>query len=153
MGESIDVEIGGVRIKVRAGSDPRHIYEVAGLVVDKLQHIRAMNARVDSYRALVMAAMELADELIRTRETQREIRTEIERTTRELGEVVDGLLSGGPCEPGVVAGDATGSGAEYVSGTPDPAPEESGDHEFAPGTDDVARVASPTSAEVRQRHR
>ena len=65
---SIRVQIFGKVHQLRADDDPEHIRKVADLVDAKMNHIADHGGGADSYSVAVLAALELADELLRLRE-------------------------------------------------------------------------------------
>ena len=67
--KSIEVQIFGQIYRLRVGEDPERIRRVAALVDEKMNKIADRGASPDSYRIAVLAALELADEVVRTMET------------------------------------------------------------------------------------
>ncbi len=65
---SIQVEIFGQSYSVHAGSDPDYIRELASQVDKKMRNISQSAASVDTVRAAVLTALNLADECHRLRE-------------------------------------------------------------------------------------
>jgi cell division protein ZapA len=49
------------------GTDPEHIVRIAGLVDEKMRAVAAHGTTVDSLRVAVLAALNIADELMRLR--------------------------------------------------------------------------------------
>ena len=69
---SIEVQIFGQVYRLRAGENPDQVRRVAALVDSKMNKIADRGASPDSYRIAVLAALELAAEVIRTRENPRQ---------------------------------------------------------------------------------
>ena len=65
---SIRVQIFGKVHQLRADDDPEHMRKVAELVDAKMGQIADHGGTADSYSVAVLAALELADELLRLRE-------------------------------------------------------------------------------------
>lgn len=82
------------------GSDPAYLDRLAGLVDSKMRAVAATGATVDSLRVAVLAALNLADELVtlrvrheaatqHLRQTQREVRSRTGSLAGMLDEVLD----------------------------------------------------------------
>lgn len=71
-----------------------HVREVGELLSKRIEDVTATNRRLGSYQAVILAAMDLADELLRTRTSQMEIRREVNRSSRDLIRLVDDMLDG-----------------------------------------------------------
>jgi len=67
---SIEVQIFGQIYRLRAGENPDQVRRVAALVDGKMNKIADRGASADSYRIAVLAALELADDVVRTREAR-----------------------------------------------------------------------------------
>jgi cell division protein ZapA len=65
--QSISVEIYDQVYHLR-GTDPAHIEKLAALVDTKMRAVSAQGATVDSLRVAVLTALNIADELLTTRE-------------------------------------------------------------------------------------
>lgn len=65
---SIRVQIFGKVHQLRADDDPEHTRRVAELVDSRMSRIADHGGAADSYRVAVLAALEIADELLRSRE-------------------------------------------------------------------------------------
>lgn len=78
------------------GPDPDHMQRLAGIVDAKMRAVAQHGATVDSLRVAVLAALNLADELVRM-ESQREATTgsaahTIKTRTESLAELLDAAL-------------------------------------------------------------
>ncbi len=83
------------------GVDPQHIALLAGLVDSKMRAVSAHGATVDSLRVAVLAAVNIADELVELRERHRSLLESLdhaETSTRSratsLSNLLDGALAG-----------------------------------------------------------
>ncbi len=94
---SIEVQIFGQVYRLRAGENPDQVRRVAALVDSKMNKIADRGSSPDSYRIAVLAALELADEVIRSKEGQPlpsaapsvrgdRIASLLERIDQEIGE-------------------------------------------------------------------
>lgn len=77
------------------GTDPEHIARLAGLVDEKMRAVAAHGATVDSLRVAVLAALNIADELMRLRaryETLARSVGQSETTMRSRAGTLAGML-------------------------------------------------------------
>ncbi len=89
---SVEVEIFGVVYPVRGEHDPQHLARLARLVDRKMREIRTEVSTVDTGKIAILAALNLADELIRCNEQQEGERVQIQEKVAELtGELTQAL--------------------------------------------------------------
>lgn len=62
------VDIYGMRYSIKGSADSRHIQQVADLVNDQMKKIGSSDSRLDVTRIAVLAAINLADELVKVKE-------------------------------------------------------------------------------------
>lgn len=67
---TVQVEIYGQYYSVHAGADPEYVKEIAAYVDKKMRAVSQSSSAVDSMRAAVLAALNLADECFRLRQEQ-----------------------------------------------------------------------------------
>lgn len=90
---STEVEIFGSVYNVRGSEDGEHLQELAGIVDRKMREIAGQVATVDTAKIAILAALNLADELVQTRHLQEGERVEVqERVTALTGELSEALL-------------------------------------------------------------
>ena len=80
---TLPVEIYGTTYHVRAGSDPSHLESLAQIVDGKMREIAGRTATVETSRIAILAALNLADELVRARG---------QKQSKEISEQAHGLL-------------------------------------------------------------
>lgn len=80
---TLPVEIYGTTYHVRAGSDPSHLESLAEIVDGKMREIAGRTATVETSRIAILAALNLADELVRARS---------QTESKEIAEQAHGLL-------------------------------------------------------------
>ncbi|MBI1357447.1 MAG: cell division protein ZapA [Acidobacteria bacterium] len=73
----VQVQIFGQVYNVRSASDPDRTHRVAEIVDEKMNGIADRGGSPDSYRVAVLAALELADELLRLRDEHERYRGRI----------------------------------------------------------------------------
>jgi len=88
-----EVEIFGARYHVRGEQDREHLLRLASLVDRKMQEVASHVASGDTGRIAILAALNLAEELIRTQRHLEGERIEIEEKANELaGELAAALV-------------------------------------------------------------
>jgi cell division protein ZapA len=91
---SVSVEIYDQTYNLRA-SDPEYIQKLAAMVDGKMRAVSANGSTVDSLRVAVLAALNIADELLRLQEHSRLLRgsaSESQTTLRSRAISLTGLL-------------------------------------------------------------
>lgn len=81
------VAIGGESFNVRSDAAPETIEQVARLVDDRLQRARVALGETDRFRAAVLASMQVAGDLLETRQELESARTELRAVREKLGEL------------------------------------------------------------------
>jgi cell division protein ZapA len=80
----IEVEIFGGVYSVRGDLDRDYLQEVASLVDEKMRLIAERVSTVDTGKIAILAAMNLADELIQCQEKQEGVRVQISERVEDL---------------------------------------------------------------------
>ena len=88
----VPVQIRGQRYPIRSNLDPRYIAELASYVDEKMRAAAESSPTTDALRLAVLAALNVADELFRCRETNRARDGELAERTQELERLVDRML-------------------------------------------------------------
>jgi cell division protein ZapA len=89
----VTVEILGQRYPIRSALDPTYVLELAGYVEAKMQAAAHENQSADSLRIAVLAALNIADEFFRSRETEDSDVTSLARRTADLERLVDRAIT------------------------------------------------------------
>ena len=87
-----DVEIFGSTYHVRGDKDPELLQELAGLVDGKMREIAQQVSTVDTGKIAILAALNIADELLQCRKQQEGERVEIQDKVTRLAERLEGVL-------------------------------------------------------------
>lgn len=88
-----EVEIFGAVYRVRGRDDGGHLQEVAALVDSKMREVSGHARTADTAKLAILAALNLADELLQNRTRQQGERVEIkERVTALTGELAEALV-------------------------------------------------------------
>jgi cell division protein ZapA len=87
-----DVEIFGSTYHVRGNKDPELLQELASLVDGKMREIAQQVSTVDTAKIAILAALNIADELMQCRKQQEGERVEIQDKVTSLAERLEGVL-------------------------------------------------------------
>ncbi len=90
----VTVEILGQRYPIRSALDPAYVAQLAGYVDAKMQAAMDENRSADSLRIAVLAALNIADEFFRCRESEDIDETALARRAAELERLLDRAISG-----------------------------------------------------------
>jgi cell division protein ZapA len=91
-GRVIPVEIHGQRYPIRSGLDPAYVARLASYVDEKMRAAADSTPTGDTLRLAVIAALNLADELFRCRETNSTRDGELAERASELERLLDRVL-------------------------------------------------------------
>jgi cell division protein ZapA len=91
-GRVVNVEILGVRYPIRSTLDPEYIGRLASYVDEKMRAATGASPNGDAYRIAVLVALNIADELLRLRESSRARDGELAERTEELERMLDRVL-------------------------------------------------------------
>jgi len=87
MGNRTTVDIFGRRFELRASDSDEHLQELARYVDGRMRELAEVSPHVDTARLAVLAALNIADELFRERETEPGTRNE------KMRQRVEGLIA------------------------------------------------------------
>ncbi|HVO09952.1 MAG TPA: cell division protein ZapA [Vicinamibacteria bacterium] len=80
----VHVEVFGQTYAVRAGANPGYVETLAAFVDDRMKDVSRTSGAVDSLRIAVLAALNLADEFLRSRRDLEQARQELESARTRL---------------------------------------------------------------------
>lgn len=89
---SIEVEIYGASYQVRGQEDAEYLRELAELVDRKMQDIADQMTSADTAKVAILAALNLADELTRSRKRQDGDQVAVEERVTELTKELTAVL-------------------------------------------------------------
>ena len=90
--EVISVEIRGLRYPIRSALDPQYVARLAIYVDEKMRAAAESTPNGDSLRLAVLAALNIADELFRCRDTTNERDGRLAERAQELERLLDRVL-------------------------------------------------------------
>ena len=91
-GRVVPVDIHGQRYPIRSGLDPEYVARLAIYVDEKMRAAAETTPNGDSLRLAVLAALNIADELFRCRDTNRARDGVLAERAGELERLLDRLL-------------------------------------------------------------
>jgi cell division protein ZapA len=91
-GRVIPVDIHGQRYPIRSSLEPEYVARLASYVDEKIRAAADTTPTGDSLRLAVLAALNIADELFRCRETNRSRDGELAERAGELERLLDRVL-------------------------------------------------------------
>jgi cell division protein ZapA len=91
-GRIIPVEIDGRRYPIRSSLDPEYVVRLAAYVEDRIRLATAQTPDADAMRVAVLAALNIADELFRARESLESQGGEVAASAGELEQMLDRIL-------------------------------------------------------------
>jgi cell division protein ZapA len=107
----VHVEIHGHRYPIRSGLDPAYVAELAAFVDGKMQQAAKECPQGDTLKVAVLAAINIADELFRSRDETRDRDSGLAQRAEELERMLDlALADGAPDEFVGVASRSTAAG-------------------------------------------
>lgn len=92
--DPVSVRIYGESYALRTGEDPALVEEVARYVDARMREVAASGKVVVTSKIAVLAALHIADELLRLRQAAAPPARETERRLRALVDAIDGALAG-----------------------------------------------------------
>jgi cell division protein ZapA len=91
-GRVIPVEIQGLRYPIRSSLEPEYVARLASYVDEKMRAAADTAPTGDSLRLAVLAALNIADELFRCRDANRDKDGRLAERAEELERLVDRVL-------------------------------------------------------------
>ena len=95
-GRVIPVDIQGQRYPIRSSLDPDYVARLALYVDEKMRAAADTTPTGDALRLAVLAALNIADELFRSRDASRDKDGQIAERAEELERLVDRMLMAAP---------------------------------------------------------
>ena len=88
----VNVDIHGQKYAIRSELDPQYIGELASFLDEKMQAAAIEIASADPLRIAVIAALNIADELVRSRDTTVSVEGQLLARAADLERIVDAVL-------------------------------------------------------------
>jgi cell division protein ZapA (FtsZ GTPase activity inhibitor) len=87
----LKIDLLGTSFVIQSGESPEHLARVSACLRDKVEEVKARYSFADPLRVALLAALNLADELIKEREglPRDEPNVELESVARKLIETID----------------------------------------------------------------
>ena len=84
MKRSVTVQIAGVRYSLKTDEEDRVIKTIAAMVDGKMREVQKHTRTVDTQSVAVLAALQIAEELVTERDATRELRKSIREKSEDL---------------------------------------------------------------------
>lgn len=84
MKRSVSVQIAGVRYSLKTDEEDRVLKAIASMVDGKMREVQKHTRTVDTQSVAVLAALQLAEELVAERDASRELRKKIREKSESL---------------------------------------------------------------------
>lgn len=91
-GRTVTVEINGQRYPIRSGLDEEYVQALAAYVNQKVRAAADLTPTSDGLRLAVLAALNIADELFRSREGEQARKGRLNERTERLERLLDEVL-------------------------------------------------------------
>ena len=88
----VTVEIMGRRYKIKSALDIEYITELASYVDEKIQSATELSTGGDTVRIAVLAALNIADEYFRARDTGADLGDDLQKRAIAIEQIVDRAL-------------------------------------------------------------
>ncbi|HEV3138866.1 MAG TPA: cell division protein ZapA [Vicinamibacterales bacterium] len=88
----VPVEIHGQRYSIRTSLDPEYVAHLAAYINEKMRSVSDSTAPIDSLRLAVLAALNVADELFRCRDTAGLRDDQLAERAGEIERLLDSVL-------------------------------------------------------------
>lgn len=93
--QSVTVRIAGEEHTIRANAEPEYTRRCARLVDERIQQIRSTAGLIEGYKAAVLAALSITDELFQAKDALERSREEVATRSGGLADRVEQALDGG----------------------------------------------------------
>jgi cell division protein ZapA len=108
----IHVDIQGQRFAIKSTLDPKYVHDVAAYVDHKMDRVgRELTSTSDAMRLAVLAALNIADELFRSRQDAGGETARLMARAAEIERLVDAALDAARTEASVADAARSGAGA------------------------------------------
>lgn len=95
----VTVRIGGEEYTLRAAVAPEYTRRCAAYVDQTLDQIMAQSTLVEAHKAVILAALSLADQLFQVHDEAHELRSQLSRLAGELSGRIEQHLADAPSAP------------------------------------------------------
>ena len=95
----VTVEIMGQRFSIRSSLDTEYVNRLASYVDRKIQAATEHSTGGDTVRIAVLAAMNIADEYFRSRDTETSLEAALKTRAGEIERLVEAAIADTPSEP------------------------------------------------------
>ena len=95
MKKSIDVEISGQKYIIKSDAEEEYIYEIADYLNKKIEEVSLTTKTVDTLNLVILAALNIVNDLFRTRNEQGELKHWVESKSRRMISIIENQTDNG----------------------------------------------------------
>ncbi len=89
MKRSVTVEVAGHKLTLRTDADQRYLETLAAFVNDKIAEVKTSTRTFSTHALAILAALNIADELFRSREQHAELRKRVREKAVRISELLE----------------------------------------------------------------
>jgi cell division protein ZapA len=86
---SVTVEVAGLKFQLKTDADEAYVKSLARFVTEKVEEVRSQSRTIATHNLALLAAMNIADDLFRTRRISREQRQKLRDKSRRVLEILE----------------------------------------------------------------
>ena len=93
--KSIDVEISGQKYIIKSDAEEEYIHEIADYLNRKIEEVSLTTKTVDTLNLVILAALNIVNDLFRTRSEQGELKQWVESKSRRMISFIENQTDNG----------------------------------------------------------
>jgi cell division protein ZapA len=86
---SVTVEVAGHKLTLRTDADQRYLDTLAAFVNDKIAEVKTSTRTFSTHALAILAALNIADELLRSREKHADLRRRVREKAVRISELLE----------------------------------------------------------------
>ena len=92
MKRAVTVTVAGQKLAIKTSARSKYVRELAALVTEKVDEVKAAGRPASTQATVLLAAMNLADELLQLRESHRQLKLEVRERSKRILRQLDAQL-------------------------------------------------------------
>lgn len=89
MKRSVTVEVAGLKFQLKTDADEAYVKSLARFVTEKVEEVRSSSRTIATHNLALLAAMNIADDLFRSRRVSKEFRQRVRDKSRRVLEILE----------------------------------------------------------------
>jgi cell division protein ZapA len=86
---SVTVEVAGLKFQLKTDADEAYVKSLARFVTEKVEEVRSSSRTIATHNLALLAAMNIADDLFRSRRVSKEFRQRVRDKSRRVLEILE----------------------------------------------------------------